>query len=152
VYKDEDNAILNSIKPFVESNSLSDSSAEKVIALDCEMSYTLDGMSVTRVTVVNLDELVILDVLVVPDSPVLDVNTRWSGVTWSDLGLNDPTKEGSNTTGESNTSGGSTTSKLKRVNFEECRKLVLDIMSQDTILIGHGLENDLRSLRVCCFL
>ncbi|KAJ1548238.1 RNA exonuclease 3, partial [Cladochytrium tenue] len=47
-----------------------------VVACDCEMSYTAAGMELTRVTVVAVDGSTIMDELVKPSFPVVDLNTR----------------------------------------------------------------------------
>lgn len=49
-----------------------------VVALDCEMSFTTSGMSLTRLTVVNSDAEVILDEIIRPHSKIIDANTRYA--------------------------------------------------------------------------
>ena len=85
------------------------------------MSYTTAGMECTRVTVVNWNGDILLDELVLPSFPVLDLNTRWSGI--SDL------------------------SKAKYT-LSDIQKKIASFCYPETILAGHGLENDLKVLRI----
>ncbi|XP_060815344.1 uncharacterized protein LOC132906818 isoform X2 [Bombus pascuorum] len=94
-----------------------------VYALDCEMCFTLRGLELVKVTVVDIDGRVVYDTLVKPDVEVIDYNTRFSGITAKDL---------------------ETVTKTIR---DVQRDLTSFIYAQ-TILIGHGLENDLRALKL----
>lgn len=85
------------------------------------MSYTTAGMECTRVTIVSWDGEIILDELVLPSFPVLDLNTRFSGI--SDL------------------------SKAK-LTLSDIQNKIASFCSSETILAGHGLENDLKVLRL----
>nr|XP_031835484.1 putative RNA exonuclease pqe-1 isoform X2 [Nomia melanderi] len=94
-----------------------------VYALDCEMCFTRRGLELAKVTVVEVDGRVVYDTLVRPDAEVIDHNTRFSGITASDL---------------------SRASKTLR----DVQKDLTSFVHAETILIGHGLENDLRALRI----
>ncbi|XP_076671100.1 RNA exonuclease prage isoform X2 [Andrena cerasifolii] len=94
-----------------------------VYALDCEMCFTRRGLEVAKVTVVGMDGKVVYDTLVKPDAEVIDYNTRFSGITAKDL---------------------SRASKSLR----DVQKDLTGFVHAETILIGHGLENDLRALRI----
>lgn len=95
-----------------------------VFAIDCEMCYTVAGLEVTKVSVVATDGKPIYDTFIKPKNEIIDYNTRFSGVTANDL------KSGSAKT-------------LKEVQ-NDLRRFI----SANTILIGHGLENDLRALKI----
>ncbi|KAJ3028548.1 UNVERIFIED_CONTAM: RNA exonuclease 3 [Siphonaria sp. JEL0065] len=94
----------------------------KIVGIDCEMSYTTGGMELTRVTIVDVTGgAILLDELVKPQFTVLDLNSDYSGIT--DL------------------------SKAKYT-LPQLHNLLFQSMSSSTILVGHGLENDLISLRL----
>ncbi|KND00021.1 uncharacterized protein SPPG_04367 [Spizellomyces punctatus DAOM BR117] len=122
VFKDEDTVKLDRWMPFVRLPEASRvPKAEKVVALDCEMSYTTSGMELTRLTAVNWHGKPILDELVRTTFPVLDLNSRWSGIS----SLEDA-----------------------KYDLNGITDLLGQIMGRDTILIGHGLENDLKAMRI----
>lgn len=96
---------------------------QQIIGLDCEMGYTTKGMEVIRVTIMDFfTSFVLLDEIVKPSGKVLDLNTKWSGVSEiPDLAMT-----------------------LDNV-FEVISGTIID---ENTIIIGHGLENDLNVLRL----
>ena len=74
--------------------------------------------------VVGIDGRLVYETIIRPDDTIVDYNTRFSGVTARDL------KRGS-------------VKSLKDVQND-----LLGFINANTILIGHGLENDLRALKV----
>ncbi|KAK9363178.1 hypothetical protein V1504DRAFT_446531 [Lipomyces starkeyi] len=95
------------------------------VALDCEMGYTALGTELIRLTILEFpSNKVLYDTLVKPIGDVIDLNTQYSGVTSVDEpGI--PT-------------------------FDAAMKTVLEnYIGLETILIGHGLENDLAVMRLC---
>ncbi|XP_061386509.1 uncharacterized protein LOC133321438, partial [Musca vetustissima] len=99
----------------------------KIYAIDCEMSYTGLGLEVTKVTVVGYDGSLVYEHFVRPQAEIIDYNTRFSGITEKDLSP------------DSNNS-------IKT--FAQVQQDLLKLFDADTILIGHGLDNDLRVLRL----
>ena len=77
-------------------------------------------------TVVGIDGRLVYETIIRPDDTIIDYNTRFSGVTARDL------KRGNNSV-----------KSLKDVQND-----LLGFINANTILIGHGLENDLRALKV----
>ncbi|KAI0723275.1 Rexo1 protein [Earliella scabrosa] len=100
-------------------------SALDIVALDCEMIYTTGGMRVARVSVVNASGKEVLDELVRMDEgvEVIDFNTRFSGITAEKYA--------------------SAVMPLVSV-----RKALDKLINSETIIIGHALENDLKTLRM----
>ncbi|XP_031705348.1 RNA exonuclease 1 homolog isoform X2 [Anarrhichthys ocellatus] len=101
----------------------SDTSCPGIYSLDCEMCYTIHGLELSRVTVVNSSLQVVYDTFVRPDNEAIDYNTRFSGV------------------GEEDVKG-------NRTSLREVQETLLSFVSADTILIGHGLETDLCALKL----
>ncbi|KAJ1967615.1 hypothetical protein IWQ62_001747 [Dispira parvispora] len=95
----------------------------KILAMDCEMCLTKAGNELTRISVVDLKGNTIMDELVVPDNPILDYVTRYSGITPQMLA--------------------EVTTKLSDV-----QQRLLDLIDDSTILLGHSLENDLKALKL----
>ncbi|XP_076393267.1 uncharacterized protein LOC100879718 isoform X2 [Megachile rotundata] len=94
-----------------------------VYALDCEMCFTRRGLELAKVTVIGMDGNVVYDTLVKPDDEVIDYNTRFSGITATDLAKASKT-------------------------LRDVQRDLTSFVYAETILIGHGLENDLRALRL----
>uniref|UniRef100_A0A0X3NLZ0 RNA exonuclease 1 homolog n=1 Tax=Schistocephalus solidus TaxID=70667 RepID=A0A0X3NLZ0_SCHSO len=94
-----------------------------VYALDCEMVYTTGGCELARVTLVDPNLSSVYDQIVQPDNPIVDPNTRFSGLKLSDF---DKVK-----------------CRLTDIQLE-----LLHLIDEDTILIGHSLESDLVALKL----
>lgn len=97
-----------------------------IIAIDCEMCYTQFGLELCQVTLVDLDGNILLSTLVQPVRPVVDYNTEYSGIEAKDF-------ENSQNPIET---------------FESVRAKIRNIISPDTYIVGHGLDCDLRILRL----
>jgi len=96
----------------------------RVFALDCEMVYTTFGVELGRATLVDERGRVALDALVRPRHTLLDCNSRFSGLAREQL------------------------LGAAAVSFDACRRQLLALLTADAILVGHGLDGDLRMLRV----
>ena len=95
----------------------------EMLSVDCEMCYTKNGLELTRVTVLDVNHKEVYDQFVQPEDPILDYNTKYSGITAETLK--------------------GVTKTLKEVQLEFLR-----IVAMETILVGHSLENDLCQLKV----
>nr|XP_039250577.1 exonuclease GOR-like [Styela clava] len=94
-----------------------------IYAIDCEMSYTVNGMELTCVSIVDENCDTVYDTYVKPYGRILDYNTQFSGVTKKCL------------RGETTT-------------LEDVQNFMLETFSKDTILVGHSLESDFVALRL----
>ncbi|KAG6810869.1 hypothetical protein H0H92_009990 [Tricholoma furcatifolium] len=107
---------------FLQSSS---SSALDVAALDCEMVYSTGGMRVARVSVVDGAGKEVFDELVRMDDGVeiIDFITRFSGITPEIYAK-------------------------AILPLASIRKSLGSFIDANTILIGHALDNDLKTLRI----
>lgn len=94
-------------------------SARALVALDCEMVYTVLGRELARLSAVDERGHVLLDRHVRPVGAVVDYNTAHSGVTAARLAAGDV------------------------VSFAAARDELLRAIGPQTVLVGHALENDL---------
>ncbi|GFN95038.1 RNA exonuclease 1-like protein [Plakobranchus ocellatus] len=95
----------------------------KVYSLDCEMVYTKAGLELARVTVIGEDCQVVYETLVKPDTDIIDYNTRFSGITAADM-------------------------KGVTTDIRGVQAVMLSMISDKTILMGHSLESDLVALKL----
>ncbi|GAA5983432.1 hypothetical protein JCM10908_000284 [Rhodotorula pacifica] len=132
VFKDEDPSVLHSRVAFVPTSTLRSSAsttslapAVDIVALDCELIYTSAGMSLARVTVLSGSGSVLLDEHVRPPVGVsiLDLNTRFSGVQEEDIDK-------------------------AVLDVGGVQRALAQFVDQETVFVGHGLENDLKALRL----
>ncbi|KIP10709.1 hypothetical protein PHLGIDRAFT_11157 [Phlebiopsis gigantea 11061_1 CR5-6] len=105
--------------------SEADDTALDIIALDCEMIYSTGGMRVARVSVVDSMGKEIFDEIIRMDDgvEVIDFNTRFSGIT------------------EENYS-------QAVLQLAAIRKSLDAYINSNTLIIGHALDNDLKTLRM----
>ncbi|KAF9970024.1 hypothetical protein BGZ73_007397 [Actinomortierella ambigua] len=96
---------------------------KKVLGMDCEMVRTTVGTELARVTIVDAKGETVYDELVMPENPIVDYLTQYSGMTPARL-------EGVTT------------------RLAEVQKRFQEIVDYNTILVGHSLENDLRVLKI----
>jgi len=111
----------NNIRGFV--STIDKNGPGRVFALDCEMCNTTKGNELTRVTVIDYTGETCYESLVKPDNPIVDYNTRFSGITAEDM-------------------VGVTT------NIRDVQAHLLLKFEAKDILIGHSLESDMRALKL----
>ncbi|CAE6517816.1 unnamed protein product [Rhizoctonia solani] len=109
---------------WVETPQTTKDGALKVVAIDCEMCETEDGKVLARVCAVDFrSDKVVYDQLVLPDKPIIDYLTQFSGITAEQLAP--------------------VTHKLP-----DAQAGLLELIDKNTIIVGHSLENDLRALKL----
>ncbi|CAH0669574.1 unnamed protein product [Chilo suppressalis] len=94
-----------------------------VYAVDAEMCYTTAGLELASIAFIAVDGHIVYKEYVKPTAPVVDCNTRFSGIRPRDLQTAEKT-------------------------LRDVQNDILGFVGTDTILIGHALENDLRALKL----
>ncbi|WPK27488.1 hypothetical protein PUMCH_004877 [Australozyma saopauloensis] len=115
---------MNHFLPFKDTRKIWGTRKGKLeaVGIDCEMGFTTKGFELLRITAIDFfsgEE--VIDVLVRPKGKVLDLNTRWSGI--AEI-------------------------KDEAMSFEDSITLLGEVIDSNTILVGHGLENDMNAMRL----
>ncbi|KAF2822252.1 hypothetical protein CC86DRAFT_97702 [Ophiobolus disseminans] len=141
VFKISDPKRLALVMPFVETPENDKAPPRTAVCFDCEMGYTTRGLELMRLTVVAWPmHKPIIDVLVRPIGHILDVNTRFSGITAEQF-LNAKPYDPENPT--------PIRKDLRIVESPyEARALFLSHITRNTPVLGHALENDLNTVRL----
>lgn len=141
VYKFTNVKRMSLVMPFIETPQNDKVEPHTAVCFDCEMGYTTQGFELLRLTVVSWpSHRPIIDVLVRPLGFILDLNTRWSGITMDQF-LNakpyDPANPKPNRRD------------MRIVDSPYvARQLFLAHVSPTTPVLGHALENDLNVIRL----
>uniref|UniRef100_A0A914I1P4 Exonuclease domain-containing protein n=1 Tax=Globodera rostochiensis TaxID=31243 RepID=A0A914I1P4_GLORO len=117
---------LSTLRRYVETPrpfGVGDPRSKKVYALDCEMVYTVWGPEVARLSVVDITGELILDVIIRPEHRIVDCNTKFSGLNTDQV-----------MAGE--------------CDLHEAQQRLFELVNTETVLVGHSLESDLRSMRL----
>lgn len=123
VFKSDKYKDLRLISEFKNTKEIE--GVENVLALDCEMGFTSKGYEMIRLTIVDFfSGEPIFDEIVDPFGDIIDLNSEFSGIHEIDM--------------------------RKAIFFETCMDRVLNkrIINRNSILVGHGLENDLKVMRI----
>jgi len=142
VFKIEDPARLASVLQFECTPENGNVVPNSAVCYDCEMGYTVYGLELIRLTAIswpNGEDL--LDVLVRPLGAVLDLNSRYSGIYPRDFLAAAPYENAQDLTNENK--------ELRIVESPEAaRELLFRLLSPQTPLLGHAIENDLNTTRI----
>jgi RNA exonuclease 1 len=141
VFKVSDVKRLSVIMPFIETPENDKVEPHTAVCFDCEMGYTTQGLELLRITAVSWPtHKPLLDVLVRPLGQLLDLNTRFSGVTakqYFNAAPYDPENPPTDP---------------KKIGIVDspyvARDLFLKLISPQTPVLGHALENDLNTIRL----
>ncbi|CAK9436230.1 uncharacterized protein LODBEIA_P07880 [Lodderomyces beijingensis] len=111
------------VLPYFHTSEMFQSGGEfDALGIDCEMGFTTKGFELMRITAVDYFSLkTVLDIYVLPFGEVVDFNTRYSGISKIDKEF---------------------------VSFNQAMQQLGTVMDKETILIGHGLENDMNAMRL----
>ncbi|KAL3672293.1 hypothetical protein V7S43_002951 [Phytophthora oleae] len=110
-----------STKPLPDGETRS--AEQLLLAIDCEMCRTTKGVELTRLTLVDASEKVLLDEYVRPKNPIVDYCTQYSGITCEIM-------------------------EATTMRLADIQDKFLDLVPAEAILVGHSIENDLQALRV----
>lgn len=94
-----------------------------IYAIDCEMCKTIEGLELTRISILNWDAEVVYDTLVKPTNPITDYLTQYSGMT---AALLDPVT----------------------TTLADVQAHLLTLFNNDTVLLGQSLNSDLTAMRL----
>lgn len=141
VFKASDPKRLALIMPFMETPENDAVEPHTAICFDCEMGYTTQGLELLRLTAVSWpSHKAVLDILVRPLGQILDVNTRFSGVTADQYFKAKPYDPANPSIDKKD---------LRIVDSPYiARDLFVSLISPSTPLVGHALENDLNAIRL----
>ncbi|KZM20881.1 RNA exonuclease 3 [Ascochyta rabiei] len=141
VYKISDPKRLSLVMPFVQTPVNDKAPSGIAVCFDCEMGYTTHGLELMRLTAIAWpSHKPLVDVLVRPIGHLLDVNTRFSGITTEQF-LNAKPYDPTNPTPRRND--------IRIVESPyAARDLFLAHVTTTTPILGHALENDLNTLRI----
>ncbi|KAJ4362719.1 RNA exonuclease 3 [Ascochyta clinopodiicola] len=141
VYKISDPKRLSLVMPFVQTPVNDKAPSNIAVCFDCEMGYTTHGLELMRLTAIAWPtHKPLVDVLVRPIGHLLDVNTRFSGITTEQF-LNAKPYDPADPKPRRND--------IRIVESPyAARDLFLAHVTTTTPILGHALENDLNTLRI----
>ncbi|KAL4884640.1 hypothetical protein BJY04DRAFT_215102 [Aspergillus karnatakaensis] len=162
VFKVSEVKRLASILQFetTPANPSLDAKNPQPICFDCEMGYTTLGLELIRLTAVSWPQgQKVLDILVRPLGEVLDLNSRFSGVYpehyanalpySSSEHPSDPPPSEPSSSSEPKSNPIPDQTQLQVVpSPSAARSLLFQLLTPETPLIGHAIDNDLNACRV----
>lgn len=119
---DVNDSINKACEDWVETNEF-EHDGSRTFSLDCEFCQAASGKVLTRISLINFQEEIVIDSLVKPDEEITDYVTKYSGITEEKL-------------------------KDVTVTLKDIQNQVLSLVSCTDILIGHSLESDLNVLKI----
>jgi RNA exonuclease 1 len=120
-----------------------------IFALDCEMCFTGCGLELTKVTIIRSDGRMHYQTFVRPEHDIVDYNTRFSGITEKDLtGITSSRRSSTASTAGSKTIYKDAYNNNTVKTLKEVQNDILKFIFNDTLLVGHSIDNDLRALKL----
>lgn len=148
VFKVSDPKRLAALWQFETTPAPKHGKEKQPVTFDCEMCYTTKGMELVRLTAISWPEkVVLLDILVRPIGDLLDLNTRFSGVS-KDLYYNAPSYGTRALSPPSQINDNEPPPLEKVASPLAARQLLFDFLDTETPLIGHAIDNDLNVCRI----
>ncbi|GAA97080.1 uncharacterized protein L969DRAFT_19946 [Mixia osmundae IAM 14324] len=124
VFSERDINDLHEIVAFRATEAATKPAPLHILAIDCEMVHSTAGFSLARVSIADGSGRLLLDEFIQPPGDVIDTNFQFSGLTLAQI-------------------------KAATMTLEQLQDRLLDgMIDVNTIIVGHGLENDLRALRL----
>ncbi|EPB79065.1 exonuclease [Ancylostoma ceylanicum] len=136
---------LREFTPTPASRGEDDPRNYKVYAMDCEMVYGVWGPELARVSVVDMDNKLVLDLIVKPHNTVIDYNTRFSGLTANQVETSDVDLFEVSFISSRPSSYTFASLKLGPI---QAQSRLFELVNERSILIGHSLESDLKAMRL----
>jgi RNA exonuclease 1 len=150
VYKIHGPNRLASVLQFVHTPVNQNAKKDLAVAFDCEMAWTTYGLELIRLSATFWPQGdALIDVLVKPYGEILDLNTRFSGITAEQYANAMPYDPGNKGDIPPPISSSTQPTTLHIVpSPAAARALLLSNITTTTPLIGHALDNDLNVLRL----
>ncbi|EFP03067.1 hypothetical protein CRE_28166 [Caenorhabditis remanei] len=117
---------MKNLKLFKKAPKVNEFNGEmsgKLFAIDVESVYTSKGQEVGRVTMVDYLGTTLIDAIVKPENQIFDYVTKYSGLTPNHMQFATET-------------------------LDSVRERIFDHINEESILVGHALNGDLKSLRI----
>ena len=94
-----------------------------LFGIDCEMVDTIVGKELARVSLVDCEGRVVYDSIVLPENEITDYLTQYSGITAKMI-------------------------RECKKKFIEAQRDLLRLIGENSILVGHAIDNDLKCLKL----
>lgn len=123
------------IKQFWKLNDEKKAKHLDFVCLDCEMLYTSVGLEIGRVSIIDWNENIVLDILIRPEGKIIDFNTTYSGISENSFENFENIVDG-------------VLYSVGSMGLKELRNFMSDRLGQATIITGFAVQNDIRALNV----
>lgn len=122
VHQQPSESILEEFVQTPKPVSTRDFRSNKIFGLDVEMIHTDNGMEAARISLVDFEGRIMIDEFIKPEGKIVHLNTQFSGIEMCHL--------------------------HEAKTLKQIHRLLFRFINQKSILIGHGLSNDLKVLHL----